>query len=105
MRMAKDLLPSRRHLEPLQRCVQKVRAFTEPSRPLTSLKLEAHDGVILVPEGDVIFEAETGQLCLQFDRRPRDAGKIEERFGPARVRERFEEARRIAENDPFRALT
>jgi len=30
---------------------------------------------------------------------------IEERFGPARVRARFEEARRIAENDPFRALT
>ena len=32
-------------------------------------------------------------------------GKVEDRFGPARVRERFEEARRIAEEDPFKALT
>src|SRR5438128_848936 len=80
MRMAKDLLPTRRHLQPLQKCVQRVRAFTEPSRPLTSLKLAAHDGVILVHEGDLVFEAETGQLCLQFDRRSRNTGKIEEKF-------------------------
>jgi tetratricopeptide (TPR) repeat protein len=57
-----------------------------------------------VREGDVVFEADSGQLCLQFEQ-PRTTGKVEERFGPARVRERFEEARRIAENDPFRALT
>jgi tetratricopeptide (TPR) repeat protein len=104
MRMAKDLLPGRRHLQSLQRCVERVRTFTGPSRPLTSLKLETRDGLILVRERDVLFEAESGQLCLQFGR-PRTTGKVEERFGPARVRERFEEARRIAENDPFRALT
>jgi tetratricopeptide (TPR) repeat protein len=104
MRMAKELLPGRRHLQPLQQCVERVRAFLEPSRPLTSLKLETHDGIILVRQGNVIFEAESGQLCLQFDG-PRAAGKVEERFGPTRVRERFEEAQHIAENDPFRALT
>jgi tetratricopeptide (TPR) repeat protein len=104
MRMAKELLPGRRHLQPLQRCVERVRAFLEPSRPLTSLKLETHDGIILVRHGNVIFEAESGQLCLQFGQ-PRPRGKVEERFGPTRVRERFEEAQRIAENDPFRALT
>jgi len=104
MRMAKELLPSRRHLQPLQRCVERVRALVEPARPLTALRLEHDDGVILVRQGDVIFEAQSGQLRLPFGR-PRTAGKVEERFGPARVRERFEEARRIAEDDPFRALT
>jgi tetratricopeptide (TPR) repeat protein len=104
MRMAKDLLSRHRHLEPLQRCVQKIRALAEPSRPLTSLRLESLDGMILVREGNLAFEAESGQLCLQFGR-PRNTGQLEERFGPQRVRERFEEARRIAENDPFRALT
>ena len=104
MRMAKELLPGRHHLQPLQRCVERVRVFLEPSRPLTSLKLETHDGIILVRQGNVIFEAESGQLCLQFGG-PRATGKVEERFGPTRVRERFEEAQRIAENDPFRALT
>ena len=104
MRMAKELLPGRRHLQPLQRCVERVREFLEPSRPLTSLKLETHGGIILVRQGNVIFEAESGQLCLQFGQ-PLPRGKIEESFGPTRVRERFEEAQRIAENDPFRALT
>lgn len=104
MRMAKELLPARRHLQPLQKYVHHLRTSAGLSRPVTSLKLEARDGLILVREGDVVFEAESGQLCLQFGNR-RIAGKVEERFGPARVRERFEEARRVAENDPFRALT
>jgi DNA-binding transcriptional MerR regulator len=104
MRMAKELLRRRHRLQPLRKCVERVRAFTEPSRPLTSLRLEAHDGLIVVCEGNVVFEAESGQLCLRFGR-ARATGKVEERFGPARVRERFEEARRIAEDDPFRALT
>ena len=76
----------------------------EPSRPFTSLKLETQDRLILVRQGNVIFEAQSGQLCLQFGR-THVAGKVEERFAPTRVRERFEEVQRIAENDPFRALT
>jgi tetratricopeptide (TPR) repeat protein len=104
MRMTKELLPGRRHLQPLQRCVEKVRALIEPSRPLTALKLETHDGRIHVRQGNIVFEAESGQLCLQFGP-ARAAGRVEERFGPTRVHERFEEAQRIAENDPFRALT
>jgi tetratricopeptide (TPR) repeat protein len=104
MRMAKELLSGRRHLRSLQQCVERVREFPSPSSPLTSLRLESRDGLILVREGNVLFEAESGQFCLLFGP-PRTAGKVEERFGPARVRERFEEARRVAENDPFRALT
>jgi tetratricopeptide (TPR) repeat protein len=102
MRMAKELLAGRRHLQALQKCVLRVRAVSGP-RPLTAVKLENRDGLILVREKNILFEAESGQLCLQFGC-PATSGKVEERFGAARVRERFEEARRIAENDPFRAL-
>jgi tetratricopeptide (TPR) repeat protein len=104
MRMAKELLPDRRHLQSLQRCVDRVRTFAGTSRPLTSLKLESRDGVILVRQGEITFEAESGQLRLPFEP-PRTTAKVEEGFGQARLRERFEEARRVAENDPFRALT
>jgi tetratricopeptide (TPR) repeat protein len=103
MRMAKELLPSRRHLEPFQKCFDRVRGFFDPARPLTSLRLNNLDGRIVVRDGALEFEAETGQLLLPFDGKA-PGGKIEDRFGPARVRERFEEAKRLAENDPLRAL-
>src|SRR5271154_6570860 len=51
MRMAKDLLPTRSHLEPFQRCFERVRSFFDPGRPLTSLKLENDDGRIVVRDG------------------------------------------------------
>jgi tetratricopeptide (TPR) repeat protein len=104
MRMAKELLRGRRHLQPMQRCVDRIRVLVEPARSLTSLRFEDDRGLILVRQGGVIFEAQSGQLRLSFGC-PSPVGKVEERFGPARVRERFEEARRIAEADPFRALT
>jgi len=103
MRMTKELLPSRRHLEPLRRAVKRARALGGPARPLTSLRLENDAGLILVRQGDLTFEAESGQLCLPF-RGVRSYGKVEEGFGPARVRARFEEAKRLADSDPFRAL-
>src|SRR5712691_1171593 len=103
MRMAKELLPRRRHLEPIRRCFVRVRGFFDPKRPVTSLKLENGDGCIIVRDGEMMFEAESGQLLLCFDGPP-PAGQIEERFGPARVRERFAEAKRLAESDPLRAL-
>ncbi len=104
MRLAKDLLRSRRHLEPLQRCLRRMRDLVDPERPVTSLKLVNDEGRIVVSDNGVLIEAETGQLLFDF-RPERPAGKIEESFGPARVRERFEEARRIAEEDPLKALT
>lgn len=104
MRLAKDLLSSRRHLEPLQRCLQRMRNFVDPERPVTSLKLVNDEGRIVVSDNGMLIEAESGQLLLDF-RQERPVGKIEESFGPARVRERFEEARRLAEEDPLKALT
>jgi tetratricopeptide (TPR) repeat protein len=103
MRMAKELLPSHRHLEPFQRCFNRARAFFDPARPVTSLKLHNDDGRILVRDGEITFEADSGQLLLCFDT-PTPA-RIDDRFAPARVRERFEEAKRLAESDPLHALT
>lgn len=104
MRLTKELLAARRHLESIQRCFSRVREFIDPSRPVTSLKLVNDEGHIVIREGGMLIEAETGQLLLDF-RAERPTGKVEESFGPARVRERFEEARRIAEEDPLKALT
>jgi len=104
MRLAKELLPSRRHLGLVQRCFQRLREFVAPGRLVTSLKLVNQDGQIVVSDGGVLIDAESGQLLLDY-RRERPEGKVEDSFGPARARERFEEARRIAEEDPLRALT
>jgi tetratricopeptide (TPR) repeat protein len=103
MRMAKELLPTRRHLEPFRRCFSRVRDFFEPGRPVTSFRLQNDDGRILVRDGESVFEAESGQLILRFEAPP-PAGTVEDRFGPARVRERFDEAKRLAESDPLRAV-
>ena len=103
MRLAKELLPTRRHLLPIQRCFERVRNLIGPARPVHSLKLENLDGRIVMREGNACFEVESGQLV--FDFAPRAKGKVEERFGAARARERFEEARRMAEEDPLKALT
>jgi tetratricopeptide (TPR) repeat protein len=104
MRLAKELLQSRRHLEPIQRCILRVREFFDGERSVTALKLVNDEGRIVVRDGAILFEAETGQLLFDFAR-DREPGKVEESFGPARVRERFEEARRLAEQDPLKALT
>lgn len=104
MRMAKELLRRRRHLDPVQRCFERVRRYFDPSRPMTSLTFEDDEGRIVVRDGNAWFEAESGQLLLAFEAR-REGGKLDDRFGPARVRERFEEAQRLAETDPLRALT
>jgi tetratricopeptide (TPR) repeat protein len=103
MRLAKELLPTRCHLEPIQRCFERVRNLIGPSRPVHSLKLENLDGRIVMRDGAACFEVESGQLVFDFEKRAK--GKVEERFGAARARERFEEARRLAEEDPLKALT
>jgi len=42
-------------------------------------------------------------LLLRFEA-AQPAGELDDRFGPARVRARFEEAKRLAETDPLRSL-
>ena len=67
MRLAKELLPSRHHLETIQRCFARVRGLVGPARPMTSLRLCNQDGRIVVRERGFAFEAESGQLILDFD--------------------------------------
>ncbi|HUY18534.1 MAG TPA: tetratricopeptide repeat protein [Candidatus Binataceae bacterium] len=102
MRLTKELLPTRHHLEPVQRCLARLHALLDSSRPLTALKLVNDDGRIVVREGALRFDAESGQLLLDFA--PATPGKVEEGFGPARLQERFEEAKRLADEDPLKAL-
>lgn len=104
MRLAKELLGTRQHIDPVQRCIERVRGLVDPERSVTSLKLVNDEGRIVVRDGPALIEVETGQLIFDFERSCLP-GTVEDRFGPARVRERFEEARRIADQDPLRALT
>jgi tetratricopeptide (TPR) repeat protein len=103
MRMAKELLGTRQHIDPVQRTLERVRTLVDPDRSVTSLKLVNDDGRIVVRDGPSLIEAETGQLIFDFAGNYQ-RGKIEDGFGPARVRERFEEARRVADEDPLKAL-
>ena len=104
MRLAKELLGTRQHIDPIQRTLERVRTLVDPDRSVTSLKLVNDEGRIVVRDGPVLIEAETGQLIFDFEQ-SYQRGKIEDGFGPARVRERFEEARRVADEDPLKALT
>lgn len=103
MRMAKEALSRRRALGAVRECFERARAMLPGSRPLSALRLSNEDGRIFVLDGGVAVEIESGQMLLDFDG-TRASGKLEERFGPARLRERFEEAKRLAETDPLKAL-
>src|SRR5712692_7926008 len=67
MRMAKELLGTRQHIEPVQRCLDRVRELVAPDRSVTSLKLVNDDGRIVVRDGPSLIEVETGQLLLNFE--------------------------------------
>lgn len=104
LRMARDLMPRRRSLKAVGRCLGRVRSALPPALPMTALRLSCEDGMIIVRDGALAFEAESGQLLLDFAPQ-RTEGKLEDGFGVARLRQRFEEARRLAEVDPIKALT
>jgi len=67
MRLAKELLPTRRHLQPIRRALERLGKLLTPERPVTALKVFEEDGRIVVRDGRVKFEAESGQLILNFD--------------------------------------
>ncbi len=104
MRLAKDLLPRRHHIEPVRRSLERAQELATPDRPVSSLRLVNLDGRIVIRDGRAAFEVDTGQMLLDFEPE-RPVSTVDERFGPARARERFEEARRIAEEDPLKALS
>ena len=102
MRLAKELLPTRRHLQPIRRCLERLGKLLTPERPITALKVFEEDGRILVRDGRVKFEAESGQLILNFDL-DRFAREIRESAvaGPPIT---IEAAAEVAEAEPLRAI-
>lgn len=103
MRLAKEMLTSRRRLKPARLIFERVRRLVGPARPLSSLKLENVCGCLVVRDGCARFEAESGQLLFDFEGCAR-AGTVEESFSAARTRKRFKEAREVVESDPLKAL-
>ncbi|MGH7863811.1 MAG: tetratricopeptide repeat protein [Candidatus Binataceae bacterium] len=104
MRLAKDLLPKRHHIDPVRRCIARAQEIAAPDRPVSSLRLSNLDGRIVIRDGRAAFEVDTGQMLIDFEPE-RPPAAVDDRFGPARARERFDEARRIAEEDPLKALS
>jgi tetratricopeptide (TPR) repeat protein len=103
MRLAKELLPGRRRLEAVQRCFQQVGRMLDAHRPVTAVKLYEEDGRILVRDGPVTFEADTGQMLLEFATMVGGL-TIKQADSPARLRRLMEAAREMEESNPPRAV-
>lgn len=102
MRLAKELLPTRRHLQPIRRCLERLGQLLTPERPVTALKVFEEDGRIVVRDGKVKFEAESGQLMLNFnlDRLAREVRDEIAAAPPVTL----ETAAAAAEDEPLRAI-
>lgn len=102
MRLAKELLPTRRHLQPVRRCFERLGKVLDPDRPVTSLKLYEEDGRILVRDGRIRFEADSGQMILDFDleRFAREVG----RSAANGRRLTLEDTAALAQAEPVRAI-
>jgi tetratricopeptide (TPR) repeat protein len=103
MRLAKELLPNRRRLQAVQRCFQRVGRMLDAGRPVTAVKLFEEDGRILVRDGPFTFEADTGQLVLDYGV-PSAGETIKQADAPARLRRTLEAAQELEESNPARAL-
>ncbi len=102
MRLAKELLPTRRHLQPIRRCLERLGKLLTPERSVTSLKVFEEDGRIVVRDGRVKFEADSGQLIMNFDleRVARDL----RRSAAAAATATLEDIAAVAEVEPLRAI-
>jgi tetratricopeptide (TPR) repeat protein len=101
MRLAKELLPNRRRLEAVARCFQRV---GQMQRPVTAVKLYEEDGRIMVRDGAVTFEAETGQMLLDYGMAPAAGQTISQADAPVRLRRLLEAAAGLEESNPARAI-
>jgi tetratricopeptide (TPR) repeat protein len=103
MRLAKELLPNRRRLEVVARCFQRVGHMLDAQRPMTALKLYEEDGCILVRDGAVIFEADTGQMRLEYAV-ARAGETIKQADAPVRLRRLLDAAGGLEETNSARAV-
>ncbi len=102
LRLAKELLPTHRHLQPIRRCFERLGELLDPARPLTALKLYEEDGRIVVRDGRMKFEADSGQLILDFDLE-RFAREVDKSSG-AKRRATLNSAAEVARAQPLRAI-
>src|SRR6266446_4101159 len=102
MRLTKELLPTRHRLQPIRRCFERLGQLLDPERPVTALKLFEEGGRMVVRDGSVMFEAETGQLILDFNV-TEFREELERRAG-GNVRNIFQRENRVDESNPARAI-
>jgi DNA-binding transcriptional MerR regulator len=103
MRLAKELLPNRRRVEAVARCFARVGQMLDLERPVTAVKLYEEDGRILVRDGVVTFEADTGQMLLDYGV-PGGGRTIKQADSPVRLRRLLETAGELEESNPARAI-
>src|SRR5579884_429849 len=101
MRLAKELLPNRRRVETVARCFQRVMIDTR--RPVTAVKLFEEGGRILVRDGAVTFEADTGQMLFEYGA-AMVGQAIKQADAPARLRRLLDAAGAMEESNPARAV-
>ena len=104
MRLAKELLPTKRRLDAVQRCFERVGRMLDAQRPVTSVKLYEKDGRILVRDGLVIFEADTGQMMLDFGLPPLTGETIKQADSRLRLSRLLDAARDLEDANPTRAV-
>jgi MerR HTH family regulatory protein/Tetratricopeptide repeat len=102
MRLAKELLPNRRRLQAVAQCFQRVGRMLDASRPVTAVKLYEERGLILVRDGAVTFEAETGQMRFDYRNGP-SSQTINQADAPVRLRRLVDAAAGLEETNPARA--
>lgn len=98
LRLAKELLAAGRRLPSLRSCFERLEKLLALKRPVTTLKLCHEDGRIVVRHGGVKFDADSGQLLLDFDleRLAREVGKTARREHALTL----EAAAELAETNP-----
>src|SRR5271155_557947 len=104
MRLAKGVLPTKRRLDAVQRCFERVSRMIDAQRPLTAVKLYEEGGRILVRDGLVIFEADTGQIMLDYGLAPLAGETIKQADSPFRLRRLLDAARELEDTNSTRAV-
>ena len=75
LRTAKGLIESDISARALFRALRGLQAGTKAPAKLSSLRMEAHSGAVVVRNDDKLWNAQTGQGCLEFKPSRRSGGK------------------------------
>lgn len=66
LRAAKNLIESDISTRELFRALRCLRVEAEPPAPLSSVRMEAHGGAVVVRNNNKLWNLQTGQGCLEF---------------------------------------